>query len=142
MPLEIGSVCQHADARRAMLLVGPGYGDWIEISPDQTGGGAGLLDLGNELDWPGPGQGCAKVADWRGLSRLGFQFLQRHPPPRRDDLPALRGNDLVEYGCLHQPVVSRLLLRGYKSVRTQYQDGKVRLATSPSGIVVRAFIIA
>src|SRR5208283_2259973 len=109
MSLEIGSVCQHADARRAMLLVGPGYGDRIEISPDQTGGGAGLLDLGNELDWPGPGQGCAKVADRRGLSRLGFQLLQRHPPPRRDDLPALRGNDLVEYGCLHQPVVSRLL---------------------------------
>src|SRR5271157_2342522 len=123
MSLEIGSVCQHADARRAMLLVGPGYGDRIEISPDQMGGGAGLLDLGNELDWPGPGQGCAKVADRRGLSRLGFQFLQRHPPPRRDDLPALRGNDLVEYGCLHQPVVSRLLPQGYKNRKWNESSG-------------------
>ena len=104
----------------------------------------GLAFLTSAMSWigPGPAKAAEKVADRRGLSRLGFQFLQRHPSPHRDDLPALRGNDLVEYGCLHQPVVSRLLLRGYKSVRTQYQNGKVRLATSPSGIVVRAFIIA
>src|SRR5271157_2292354 len=101
MPLEIGSVCQHADARRAMLLVGPRYGDGVEISPDQASGGAGLLDLGNELDWPGPGQGCAKVADRWGLSRLGFQLLQGHPPARCGNLLALCGDDLVEYGCLH-----------------------------------------
>ena len=73
--------------------------DRVEIGPDDLGRGAGLLDLGNELDRPGPGQGRAEVTDGRGLGRLGLQLLQRHPPPRRGDLPALRGHDLVEDIC-------------------------------------------
>ena len=64
----------------------------------------GLAFLTSAMSWigPGPGQGRAKVADRGGLGRLGLQLLQRHSPPRRGDLAALRSDDLVEYGHPHR----------------------------------------
>ena len=112
MALEIRRVGQYAEARRAVLLVGPRDRHRVEIGPDDLRRGAGLLDLGDELDRAGPDKRRAEIADRRGRRRLVLELLQRHPPPRRGHLATLGRNDLIQDGCLHQPVVSRLLPQG------------------------------
>ena len=48
MPLEIGRVGQHRKASRPARLIGAGMGWRIEVCPDQTFGGAGFLDFGDQ----------------------------------------------------------------------------------------------
>src|SRR5437764_306044 len=93
MPLSLtrttsGGTGQDVQAGRAVGLVGPCDGDRVEVGTDDLGRGAGLLDLGDELDRPRPGQGGAEVADRRGLARLRFQFLHRQADSRCGDLAA------------------------------------------------------
>ncbi len=96
VPLEVRDVGQDAQAGGAVGLVGPGDGDRVEVGADHLGRRAGLLDLGDELDRPRPGQRGAEVADRRGLGRLGFQLLDRQPEPGGGDFLVLGGDDLVE----------------------------------------------
>ena len=101
VPLEIGGVGEHAEAGGAVRLVGPGDGDRVEVGADDLGRGAGLLDLGDQLDRSRAGKGGAEVADRGGRGGLVLHLLERHPVPGRGHLPPLRGDDLVEDGRRH-----------------------------------------
>ena len=52
-------------------------------SSRMTGRGAGLLDLGDELNRPRAGQGGAEVSDRGGLGGLVLQLLERHAATAR-----------------------------------------------------------
>src|SRR5579885_1338522 len=101
MPLEIRRVSQYAQTGGAMLLIGPGDRHRIEIGTDDPRRGAGLLDLGDELDRAGALQHRAEITGRRGRRRLVLELLQRHPPPRRGDLETLGRHNLIQDGHHH-----------------------------------------
>ena len=97
--LEERLVGQHADAGGAVVGVGAGDGDGIEVGADHAGRRRGALDLGDELDGAGDVEGGAEVAHRRGgVDRRRASSAVGDAGAGRVDLAALAGDDAVEDG--------------------------------------------
>ena len=98
--LETGGIGQHRQAGGPPGLIGAGQRGRVEIGADQTLGGAGFLDLGNQAiaGQGGGAQGLFKPARGGGGGGGGVKVGQRPRGLARGNFGQLVGLDAVEDG--------------------------------------------
>src|SRR5688572_24431557 len=94
--LEERAIGQHTDAGGAVLLVGAGDGDRVEVGAEDARRGRRFLDLAEEAHFTGPIQSGAKVPHRHGVAEPPFEDLLGNCRPGFGEFLPLACNDLVK----------------------------------------------